>query len=499
MSRGTTVVKAVMRKDFLQLWPVVALCAVILFIRNISFPFLAPAANGLRVMIEIANGLACCTLLVAVIQQDALTGVRHDWFTRPVSRGSLLAAKAIFIVLAITVPADLSLLVGSLVSGHSFIEALSEGAEFSLNWIAPLLMLAAVATLSNTLLKAAAMTLAAMAAAAILIPLSGAIGVGDNRVYGPDVGWIAESFYLLILMTASAIVLWLQYAQRNFQRAAVIAVIAMLVALCGPAYISWSQVFAVQKLFSSPKQEQRVETALASGCFPRLAAHQLRFWGPDRLRRAGPDPIGFSTTLEHAMPAGWLLNVDAVKLDYVDNTGRTLTTLQGVTTYPPESKFRTYYWLLPRATYNSLRARNVQTRLTYSLSALEPSNPADIEADGSRRYIEGIGFCGARVAEEEVGGRGWAIKADCLKRGPQRAMLSAVVKGNPMSSGFATSGDYRPSFLELLAVRRTSLPLWSKQPSPNPTVTLTSYEPRVHVDRTFTVPGILGGEQCTAE
>src|SRR5262245_18945246 len=100
--------------------------------------------SHLRVAIEVANALASCTLLVAVIQQDALTGVRHDWFTRPISRGSLFAAKAIFIVVALTVPADLSLIVGWLVTGHSFAVSLSYGLQFSLNWVGPLLILAAL-------------------------------------------------------------------------------------------------------------------------------------------------------------------------------------------------------------------------------------------------------------------------------------------------------------------------------------------------------------------
>jgi hypothetical protein len=496
MSRGTVAVKAVLRKDFLQLWPIVVLCVLILFVRNVSFPFLGPSAVSIRTLIEIANGLACCTLLVAVIQQDALTGVRHDWFTRPISRGSLFVAKAIFIVVAITVPADLSLIAGSLLSDHPLSEALIEGAQFSLNWIAPLMMLAAVAALSNTLLQAAAMTLAAMTAAAILLPVSGSIGAANNGVYRPDVGWIAESFYLLLLMAASVAVLWLQYAERSFRRAAVVAVLATVIAACGPAYIRWGQVFAVQKLFSSTGQEHRIQTTLDPGCFKKIALDGLHIWGPDQLRRVGPNPIGFSTTLRTQAPVDWLVDVGAVKLDYIDNRGRTLATLWGVASYPPLGKSESHYWLLPRAAYDGLRARGAHARLTYSLSGLEPARTADIEADGSRHYINEMGFCGADVGRQELGGRGWAITADCLKFGPRPAILYARVKSDPGSDGFSTKADFRPSFLELLSVQRTSLPMWSKQPQGTPTVTLGTFRARAHFDRTFTVPGILGDEQC---
>lgn len=497
MSRGTLAVKAVLRRDFLQLWPVVALCALILFIRNVSFPFLGPAAVSTRTLIEIANGLACCTLLVAVIQQDALTGVRHDWFTRPISRGSLFAAKAIFIVVAITVPADLSLIAGSLLSGHSLSEAFTEGAQFSLNWIAPLTMLAAIASLGNTLLKAAAMTLAAMAVAALILPISGSIGAGDNGVYGPDVGWIAESFYLLMLMAASAAVLWLQYARRDFRRAATVAVLATVLAASGPAYVRWGQVFAVQKLLSSTSHEQRIRTTLDPACFQPIIVDGLHFWGPDQLRRAGPNPIGFFTKLESEAPADWLVNVNAVKLDYFDNRGHELLTLHGASSDPVHGNIKGHYWLLPRAAYDSLRARGAHARLTYSVSALEPGRTIDIEADGSRRYLDGFGFCGASVGEQDASGRGWPITADCLKFGPRPAMLYSRIKNDPGSEGFSTKADFRPPLLELLSVQRTSLPMWSKQPSSAPTVTLGTFRARAYFDRTYDVPGILGGEQCT--
>ena len=494
-------VKAVLRKDFLQLWPVVALTAALLFVRNVSFPFLGPPTANLRTLIEVANGLACWTLLVAVIQQDALTGVRHDWFTRPIARGSLFAAKAIFIIVAITVPADLSLIAGSLLSGHSLSEALLEGAQFSLNWIAPLTILAAVAALSNTLLQAAAITLIAMAGAAILLPVSGAIGIGDNDVYGPGVGWIAESIYLLMLFVASAAVLWLQYARRSFRRAATLAAVAAVIAACGPGYITWGQVFAVQKLFSTADQEQKFQTTLAPGCF---RPDELHIWGPNDLRRAGPDPIRFFTTIEDTVPAGGSLIVGPARLDYIDENGKTLARLSAPRASPPPrdprrgtagSRFDSHYWLLPRATYERLRTQKVHAHLTYSLSLLEPVTSADVLADDSRRYIEGLGFCGAKVGAPGADTRGRAIHADCLKYGPQPALLSAVVKGDPASEGFETSADFRPSLLELLSVRRSPLYVWSKQ-SGTPTVTLTAFEARAHVDRTFTVPGILGGEQC---
>ena len=500
VGKGTFVIKAVLRKDFLQLWPIVALAAALLFLRNMLFPLLTAPMSGLRTAVEIANGLACCTLLVAVIQQDALTGVRHDWLTRPITRGRLFAAKAIFIIVAITVPADLSLVVGSLLSGHSLSEALVEGTEFSLNWIGPLLILAALATLSDTLLKAAGTVLAVTTFAALAVPITMRLGPDNELIYGWGIGWITESIHFLVLLAASAAILWIQYSQRDMRRSIAIAVIATVLAVCGPLLLTQRQVFGVQKLFSSAAEEQKIVTKLAPGCFPLAGPDEPPIWIPGLSDYVGPNPLGFTTTLEVKVPQGSHVIVGASRLSYVDADGRELTTLKPVLARAPVrapgSSTNTDHWLLPRATYEKLVAERANARLMYSASLLEPALSADIAADGSRRYIEGLGFCGARVRTTEPGA-GRTVNVDCLKHGAQPALIAVAVKGEADNGHNETAVSFRPWWLELLTVQRWHQEIWSKQPSTVPTVIVTAFEARAHVDRTFTVPGVLGGEQCT--
>jgi hypothetical protein len=483
MSRGTLVMKAVLRKDFLQLWPIVALTAALLLLRNIVFTLLTIPMPTLRMSLEIATALAGSTLLVAVIQQDALTGVRHDWLTRPVPRGSLFAAKLLFIVVAITVPADIGLIVGSVLSGHSWSEALVDGSQFSLNWIGPLLILAALATLTNTLLKAAATILAVMAFAALVTPVTMTFGPDNDVIFGSGVLWITESIYLLLLLAASGGVLWIQYTQRNLRRSIAVVAIATVLAVCGPLLLTQRQVFGLQKWFSSAADEQKIGTTLAPGCFPTTAA----------------DPVTFTTTLDAKAPSGSLLLVGAARLRYVDDEGHVLTTMKPAVAASPVraigSKSELYHWVLPRATYEQMVTRRAHSQLTYAVSLLEPTVRADIVADGSRRYIEGLGFCGATLRGTDPD-RGRTIWVDCLKQGAQPAQISVTMKGEAASGHADTMPDFRPSWLELLTVRRWQLRISSEQPSTVPTVTVTAFEARAHVDRTFTVPGVLGGEQC---
>ncbi len=481
MSQSTLVMKAVLRKDFLQLWPIVALAAALLCLRNILFPLLTLPMSGLRTAIEVANGLACCTLLFAVIQQDALTGVRHDWFTRPISRGSLFAAKAIFIVVTLTVPADLSMIIGWLVTGHSLQESLAYGLQFSLNWVGPLLMLAALGTLSNTLLKAAMTVLAVIAFAALLVPVTLTLGLDNDAIYGTGIGWITESFYLLLLMAASAGVLWLQYAQRKLWRSIAVVTVATVLAVCAPMYITQRQVFGVQKLFSSAAKEQRIGATLAPGCFS----------SSDDVNESD---AAFTTRLQVSVPPDSHLFIGATRLRYIDGEGRTLLKAGYTGDRTPVGGSRTEvdHWRLPRAVYDDFVARRVHAQVTYSMSLLEPTLSADLVADGSRRYLNGIGFCSARPLDIDPS-RLWV---DCLKRGTQPAQVSLTVKGDSEGGHSDRPVDFRPSWLEFLTVQRWQLGIAKPERSGVPTVTLTAFEARAHVDRTFTIPGVLGGEQC---
>ena len=500
MSQGTLVMKAVLRKDFLQLWPIVALAAALLFLRNILLSQLGASMSGLRTAVEIANGLACCTLLVAVIQQDALTGVRHDWLTRPISRGRLFAAKAIFIVGASTAPADLSLIAGSLLSGHPLSEALVEGTQFSLNWIGPLLILAALATLSNTLLKAAGTVLAVTTFAALAVPLTMRFGPDSELIYGWGIGWITESIYLLLVLAATSAILWVQYARRDLRRSIAIAVIATVLAVSLPLLLTQRLVFGMQKLFSSAADEQKITTKLAPGCFPVESDDHPQTWVRVWGSHLGPNPVGFSTTLETTVPKGSLAMVGAARLSYVDGEGHTLMTLKPPSGNDPMhavgATTRTDRWLLSRAEYERLVAQRAHARLTYSVSLLEPTVSRDFAADGSRRYIDGLGSCGAGLSETRTeDSRVMAMVADCLKHGAQPALTALSVNGETSGPIPEVAVSFRPSWLELLSVER-----WTRgsnvQPPPVPTVTLSAFDAPAHVDRTFDVPGVLGGEQC---
>lgn len=100
----------IFKKDLRLLWPIAAILAAV---ELLNAGLLASAGQFARAEMSgsseygwVSNNalpllslIGLVILVIAVIQQDRLTGTTQDWLTRPVRRGQLLAAKMLFILL----------------------------------------------------------------------------------------------------------------------------------------------------------------------------------------------------------------------------------------------------------------------------------------------------------------------------------------------------------------------------------------------------------------
>ncbi len=96
---------AILTKDVRHLWPRILLFWLLLVLSA----WLDPAYSRLRLAenfgyLVFACVLACATLIVAVIQQEALSGDRQYWLTRPIDRRTLWVEKAAFVFLSVNLP-----------------------------------------------------------------------------------------------------------------------------------------------------------------------------------------------------------------------------------------------------------------------------------------------------------------------------------------------------------------------------------------------------------
>jgi hypothetical protein len=180
--------------------------------------------------------LAAWVLIARSIQAEALPGTQQFWLTRPYSRGSLLAAKVLFLLTFISLPK----LVSDAIIIHRYGNSLGPvlpGLLWSqvLLFGAFILPLAALATLTSNMVQL-------FFSGLLLLPIF-LFGFGD--AFGP-MDWIVHSYTAAALALASAIIVAMQYSLRRTALARLTGLALGLVVILGAVAISFSFVVALQ-------------------------------------------------------------------------------------------------------------------------------------------------------------------------------------------------------------------------------------------------------------
>ncbi|MCB1021873.1 MAG: hypothetical protein KDC27_18210, partial [Acidobacteria bacterium] len=218
----------IFKKDLRRGWPLLLVWAALLvwWIAPVwADPLSAdvlPDADPLRGAIVILAGVILTAL---VIQQDGLVGAREFWMTRPIRRGSLLAAKAAFVGLFVAAPP--LLLEYALLLRFGLPRALwpAQALELALPWVSVLALAALMASWTHGLPG-----FLAFYAALLLLPnFSSWIGAVTGSAFG------VSDLYLPALGLLAVALLVVQYATRR--RALGIAIGAPLACLVAVAVV----------------------------------------------------------------------------------------------------------------------------------------------------------------------------------------------------------------------------------------------------------------------
>ena len=98
-----------------------------------------------------------------------------------------------------------------------------------------------------------------------------------------------------------------------------------------------------------------------------------------------------------------------------------------------------HFWLVPSAGLERIEHEpTVRLELDYSLSLLEAS-AVELAADGERRHLPGIGYCGATYDPADS-----TIAIDCFKRGTQPSLITADIPGAPLRTAETQFVNYEP-------------------------------------------------------
>jgi hypothetical protein len=200
-----------------------------------SFPF----------TFEILLLIAGAYLAVMTMHQEALPGDRQYWLTRPISRGSLWFAKAIFVVVFFNLPVFAGNLAAIVANGLS-------PASYLLPVIAKQLFLTAFLILPALALASITRDLTQFVIglfAVFALVLAPALAFSDfpaSTNWG-GFSWIRSSVVAMIAMSASAAVLTVQYRQRRTLVSRAIAIAGVLVCAAAPGLGLWHAAFQLQR------------------------------------------------------------------------------------------------------------------------------------------------------------------------------------------------------------------------------------------------------------
>lgn len=516
MSRRSSLIVTLLRKDLRLFWPFAALVALVQVLWQ--FPNLISQLGALASVLETGMQFGTLLLIVVICYEDAVVSLKHDWLTRPIPGPTLLLAKTLFVLASVILPAIAGAFMYHLTQGHSIGEAvlggLSSGAE-SGN-LAVFITAMAFAAVTSNLRQAVIVFLAGLSLIAL-------ITVGWVSLHQQDVpesaafsgsGWVMKDGVRLVMAVAAICILWLQYRHRHTRASRSVAVVATVIGTWIVVFMGWSPIFSIQKALSAdPEAAASVQVTLAEGCFAArilqagdegapgadpaagtTASLTAQRYSEEHRKFAGANPLAFSTRLNARVPEGQLLVVNRVDLRYVSG-GREQRRLRPgrTSSYVMKSidgsPIADHYWLLSAADASRLAIDPaVETHLNYSLSLLAPKHTAQLAADGSRGYYEGIGYCSA-VFDRASG----AVTVSCFKPGVQPAYLLANIDGTAVTvAPLRLPMNFAPAALDFWGGKSREIRLLARG-SEIPRVNITAYEARAHFDRQLIRPGVLGG------
>jgi len=508
------ILAAIVRKDLLSLYPL-ALLTALLFAADVFILRweLVPMWPQFRPLL-LAMVLALTTL--AVFQLDAPVSVVDDWLCRPVPKAELVAAKLSFLFLVVYLPAALATWVADLCRGAPAAEALQDAvllADRYLPLVVPILLLTGLVT--RTLVQGIGTLIALFVCMFVLptpftrAPDPTSLAIGDFGLSGAGLDWLAMTPAKLVPLALTALAFWLVYWRRRILPARILlALTACLTVFCFvvPMWLlPWEAASAVQARLNpadSSEATRQVYLRSTRTCFPAARLGEIgkdaafnaareasgtRMWSADELRDSGPDSIAFLTAIEaRGIPPDWRLKSSYARAEYIVRGTHTLFSLRPAT----YNSGLTHAWVLPDSGLQKLKGKDASLRLRYSFTLLKPRN-FSLPADGRRHELPGLGYCSA-----EVNGTANRIDVECFSAFHQPAQLSAELNGISASRDHGPA-DFSPAWTQWPVSQRIQLAIESPQLANHDTITVTAWDVAGYLDRSLTLPGILGAELKT--
>ena len=509
------IVRAILGKDLRSLLPLMTLTALLFFFDAIVVRLdLLPLWSiwGTTVLL-----VTFVVVIISVFQLDSPASLTEDWLCRPLRKRELLGAKLVLVLAVIYLPHAIGAVIADVSRGFSVPEVLLDAVSLPdglFLLLMPLVMFVAIVT--RTFVQAFGV-LFAIFVVVFVIPTPFVrppdpfdLGIYEELVTSGMI-WLSTTPARLASLALVLVGFWLVYSRRNLALARVLVAftvgITAFLFVLPMGVLPWNSTFALQAAFgpAPPADATRISLRSTRACFPAAtrsgqatdaafvaARGGLRQWDGEQLEGIGPDSVAFLTTVEaRGLPLDWRAKLNYARADY-SSGGASLATLRPVSfiTDHHGSGALTHSWMLPESTLRKLRGAQAQLKLTYSLTLLKPYEHR-VPTDGKRHTLPGIGWCSAMV--DEAGNR---IDVDCFSAITHPAQISAQLDDIPASRVY-DSANFAPDWALQPFSHRAELAIGSIQLAKHDTITVTAWEAAGFLDKSLTLPGILGADPDT--
>jgi hypothetical protein len=475
----------IFRKDVAHLWPMIAIVQLLVggfavsTVRSSDRAAYEQLQLGfLTSLLSVLVPAAYAWLIVTVVHQEALSGDRQFWLTRPYRVGSLLAAKALFILLFVC---------ASMLAKDWFIVA-------TLGF--PLL-----SNITGLLLRQFAWTawivLPALAVAAVTRKLQevGLVGAGLALLYAlvvrkafwPGIEWVRDYFGMFLLLTLCiAIILW-QYLRRETSKARTAVAFGSVLVIVGLPALPWNAAFAVQMLIQRP----RIDLAQVQITTDLLRA---RSTAPEGAIGPGPVTVALPLRLK-GLPRGMTVAGDGVRITIASGDGKIWRSGWQQNWFAEKTEDYTSQMVqIDNRVYRSLRDRPISVRLSLGLTVLENGQSVHVPA-----HQQNFSFEGSRCEDRSPDSYPPPIWCLAALKAPPAAVLALETSGSAKEitrfgavsyAPYEVLLDQNPIALEgvsLLELRGDSRALWE---SADAQIVLTPQRPIAHLRRDLEFPEV---------
>ncbi len=433
-------VRHILKKDWMLLWPLVTALAVLQSLLAFTRFSAGQFVNVPLVPGSFLELLAVATVIVLVVHQDPIPGVRQDWLVRPIPRRDLFLAKLLFVVVLVQGPMFVTDLLQGLANGFSFGQsaaaAIACGVWVLLTVSLPVLAFATL-TASMTETFVAALGVFAVVIASRIVPaLLGATAPAMLTGFA----WVPFLMRAVLLLVAAAGMLVLQYRWRRTRAARALFVAALLAGQCA-AFLPWRTTFALDQLLTASSGDHHgiaVAFAPGAGRFRPAPGQGLDDveekpgMGPvdvaaeNRRRRAEGAVTVFLPVHVSGLIAGSRLLADRAEVTVTFRDGRTVYQGTGndLELRATDAEATVHQGIrVPGAVYSRVKAERLDVQVDYSFTLFRVNATYTLPARDGDLRMPGIGWCATKV--DDAGTR---ILFRCLQPGERPSCLVVALE-----------------------------------------------------------------------